>query len=213
LTTIAAPTSITYGGLTEAVPMVGTKFIFGPLTVSPDNRWIAFTPAQGGRLYLFFVKDGLEDIHPARVPETARRSNQNRFLAVANRNGTRLANVWFPAISPDGSRIAFVDTNTNKLRMALLRVADGAGDGVTLNFWEYTVDLELGVQLFSYPKLAWSPDGSKIIFAQNTEIHIVSGAAGDWTRAPGDPVPTVPTAKLVDAALTSNPSLEWVWRE
>jgi len=135
-------------------------------------------------------------------------TNPNQFLAISQ-NGAPLNNVLAPAISPDGSRIAFADTNTRALRMALLNVESRPGPYITVSAWEYTKVLDLGPQLQQGPPpyLSWSPDGSKIIFSQGTDIYVISGAAGDYSGR------TQNATKMVGASLTSTPTFQWAWRE
>jgi hypothetical protein len=216
LTAIGVPTAVTAskaaGGWTAnpiQVPLPVGNFRFGTVTSTPDNRWVAFTQSFGGNMYLFPTPaSALQAPNLPPLNQIRAMTNPNQFLAISQ-NGTPLDNVLAPAISPDGSRIAFVDTNSRALRMALLSVESRPGPYITVSAWDYTKVLDLGPQLpFGPPPyVAWSPDGSKIIFSQGTDIYVISGAAGDYSGR------TQQANKMVGASLTSTPTFQWAWRE
>jgi subtilisin family serine protease len=216
LTRIGTPTAVTasqaggnWTAHTIPVPLPVGNFRFGTVMATPDNRWVVFTQSFGGNVYLFPTPaTALQAPNLPPLAQLRAMTNPNQFLAISQ-NGTALANVLAPAISPDGSRIAFVDASTRALRMALLNVESRPGPYITVSTWEYTRVLDLGPQLPQGPPpyLTWSPDGSKILFSQGPDIYIISGAAGDYSGR------TQKADKMVGASLTSTPTFQWAWRE
>ena len=72
-----------------------------------------------------------------------------------------------PRVSPDGSRVAFVEHNSRFDDRGWVKVVDRAGKVTTLTG-----------ELFAVQGLAWTPDGSTILFSGNTDGVVDAAADG-----------------------------------
>ena len=156
--------------------------------LSPDGRTVAFTNGEGGasRIWLADVQTGAE----ARLTQEARDERSpawypdgNDVAFVADHDGH--SGVWKaprvpgrpaalviddaedPAVSPDGTRLAFVRANhLGQPRIAVASLPDAndarflTGDGPEFGFWEHRDP-------------AWSPNGRNICYRGQRDLFIV----------------------------------------
>lgn len=159
--------------------------------LAPDGRTVAFTNKQGGasRIWLADVQTGAE----ARLTQDARDERSpawypdgSNVAFVADHDGH--SGVWKaprvpgppvlviddaedPAVSPDGTKLAFVRANhLGQPRIAVASLPDAndarflTGDGPEFGIWEHRDP-------------AWSPDSRSICYRGQRDLFIVSATA------------------------------------
>jgi hypothetical protein len=82
------------------------------------------------------------------------------------------ANDYSPAVSPDGTKIAFVSDRTGQPQLYLMGYIPGAGIGA------YGEHAQLTDEGCARESLSWSPDGRALVWAQNCD--------GDWELVRGE---------------------------
>ena len=87
--------------------------------------------------------------------------------------------------SPGGTHVAFIARTDQLLALCLVGTADGA--------FQYLADLGRdGLAVSSFPPVAWSPDGRRLLYAAPAEDRPISGAGALGATAP----PRLFTAEL-----------------
>jgi hypothetical protein len=161
------------------------------LAKNPEDRW---QTARDLKSELVWVRDGREDVRPARTPSVAAagRRHWRQLIAVALPTiaaltlavalwrastppaGTVRLSLWAPGpispqlsgiMSPDGRRVAFVATGRSRKAM----------------LWVRTLDSLEAVELPGTDRAAhpfWSPDGQAIGFIADAKLKTIDVASG-----------------------------------
>jgi len=125
-------------------------FAIGELAWSPDTKSIAFTRGQS-----------LEDETPANVNNSPEGARPKEVWVVAMAGGAphKVGAGNSPSLSPDGSRLLFVDK-----KRILTVAASGDGEAQPLLIDQGTVD-----------SLTWAPDGNRLAFVSHRGSHSLIG--------------------------------------
>jgi serine/threonine-protein kinase len=164
--------------------------------VSPDGKLVAFVSDEKGAADLWVVDarggdprrltgDGGEDHAPAWFPDgeaiafASRRGGQEGVWKVSKQGGVAtplLMNATDPAISPDGTRLAFARASARgRYTIWVAPLADLGGAR------ELTTDRdEHGFSTNRRP--AWSPDGATIAYQDFTNLWVIPAAGGQPRR-------------------------------
>ena len=166
----------------------------GQPALSPDGTMVAYTSDSSGNadIWVSHIAGGdplQRTRHPGADTDPAWFPDGGALAFVSDRSGvpsvwrvpvlggtpTRLlANAEQPAVSPDGSRIAFITPDTAGLkRIALAPLAD-------LTQIEIVTDDDGG--LWDHHNPAWSPDGTTLCYADQRHLWLVPAAGGTATR-------------------------------
>jgi hypothetical protein len=186
-------------------------------TVTADGRWVLFTNNHfddTGRIYMFPIKDGPSQIDPKNPTYGSAgvivNAGTHRFLASPFGKAAK------PAVSPDGTRVAFIDRETRNIKISSFEVMPGMDDP-WVRPWTSTEILTLPVQSEpNFLMLAWSPDGSHLLYTDaagggGTKVWVISTGRGSWTG--GAPAPQ--GSVLIDVPGNGTGSfrpLGWTWR-
>jgi Tol biopolymer transport system component len=147
-----------------------------------DDAWItggSFSPDGSKVVYATTSVDGVE---PSRIfltdasggtPEPLLTADYRWFPTIQH---TYLTSLMVPTFSPDGTRIAYFDgmgDHSNSLRVVNV---DGSGVSVLLP------------DMFNHShirSLAWSPDGTALVFDDDLGVFTVRADGSGLTRLPG----------------------------
>jgi TolB protein len=109
---------------------------------------------------------------------------------------------WEPALSPDGSRLAFESLVDKHLELFVRDLASGSTERLTEN-----KDEDWGP--------AWSPDGRRIAFGssrgQNNDIYVLDLGTRDATRVTTDPSDDINPSWGSDGRIYFNSNRSGVW--
>jgi Tol biopolymer transport system component len=185
----------------EAAPALGTprQITSDPgweaePALSPDGSFVAYVSDRSGNpdVWVSDVRGGdplrltddpASDTSPAWLPDgsaivfVSDRGGEPAVWKAPRLGGSAthlLANAWDPAVSPDGSQIAFARPGSSGYnRIAVAPVVEP-----TLATW-LTGDQD---GLWDHRQPCWSPDGKQIIYADARNLWIVPAAAGERAR-------------------------------
>ena len=152
---------------------VVTRGVRRPALWSPDGQWLAFVSGTS--------------------------------IMIAETNGTKLwrltatsGTVSNPAWSPDGTRLAFARAEDQAVGLYTVGVDGGSLQRVTSveSWWQSSLqvpsdpapeDLSLRIRVAWIPTVAWSPDGTHLLYSCGQAICVVGVDGTPLGKSPGDP--------------------------
>jgi len=216
LTRIGASTQIRAKPQNGATVDVETPMFLESSTATQDGRWLIFTNEtfdDPGRLYLIPI--GNDDRAPGLDAFGLKLDAAEHVFLAAAQAGAILEGVSHPVVSPDGTRMAYIDRSTKDVKIAYF---DWFPSMTAPHVRPYTIKRVDTLPVQSHPKyyyLAWSPDGSHLAYApefyeQANQIRVITTAAGEYSTG-GAPDKS---QLLIDAEGTGGSFrlLRWAWR-
>jgi eukaryotic-like serine/threonine-protein kinase len=179
-------------------PLTSAPGVEGHPALSPDGRLVAYSSNEAGNADIWVVEVAsgeaarltngpADDLDPAWLPDgsglvfVAARLGAPSIWRVSAHGGAPAMVINTgedPAVSPDGTRVAFaVRDPSGLLRIAVARLAEPTS---------VTVLTDSGDGSLDHRNPSWSPDGDQICYADSRDLWIVPAGGGGATRLTRD---------------------------